>query len=323
MTKPLCVLVIEDSEDDTSLLIRELRRADYQPTFKRVESPEALSGALAAQIWDLVISDHTMPLLTGTDALEIVKKSGLDIPFLFYSGTLGEEAAVEAMKAGADDFIMKGNLGPLITAVGRVLDEAKTRQEHKKAQAQVEHQQEQIRVLHDLHLAIAATLDLRSALNLLVSKMERMLPYPVWISVRLVNPENAMLESITSANPEETEQGGNGWRAGRGLSELVFESRAPLVIRNAQLNPGVLHPEFFRKHGLVSYLGVPLIARDDVLGVLGLYTKVEHEFRGEEIEFLGALVNQAAIAIHNSRLYEHTRREALELVKANRKSRNS
>ncbi|MDZ4339326.1 MAG: ATP-binding protein [candidate division NC10 bacterium] len=134
MDTPLRLLIIEDSEDDALLLVRELRRAGHDVTFQRVETAEAMVAALNDQTWDLVISDHSMPHFNGMAALEILRKSDLDLPFLFVSGTLGEDAAVAAMKAGAHDYIMKGNLMRLVPAIERELREAGVRRDHRRAE---------------------------------------------------------------------------------------------------------------------------------------------------------------------------------------------
>src|SRR5712691_5436033 len=106
MGVPLCVLMIEDSEDDAVMVLRELKRAGYDVDFKRVDSPEALKACLAARQWDLIISDFSMPRFSGTDALKLVRSTGSDAPFLFVSGTMGEDAAVAALKDGAQDYII-------------------------------------------------------------------------------------------------------------------------------------------------------------------------------------------------------------------------
>src|SRR5438034_65164 len=98
MGKPLRVLMVEDSENDALLLLLALRRAGYEPTSERVDTPEALKAALKKDAWDIVISDYAMPQFSGLAALEIVKKGGLDLPFILVSGTIGEETAVEAMR---------------------------------------------------------------------------------------------------------------------------------------------------------------------------------------------------------------------------------
>src|SRR2546426_1149084 len=124
---PLRVLVVEDSEDDALLVVRELKRGGYEPTHERVATAEALEAALDRQSWDLVIGDHSMPHLSGMAALALVRERGLDVPFICVSGTISEEMAVAAMKAGANDWVTKGHLKRLLPAIERELREAKGR----------------------------------------------------------------------------------------------------------------------------------------------------------------------------------------------------
>jgi two-component system cell cycle sensor histidine kinase/response regulator CckA len=133
MDNPLRLLIVEDSEDDTLLLVRELERGGYKVTFEQVDTSESMRAALDRQPWDVVISDYSMPNFSGTAALKLLKEQGLDVPFIFVSGTIGEDTAVAAMKDGAHDFIMKGNLRRLLPAVERELGEAKLRREHRSA----------------------------------------------------------------------------------------------------------------------------------------------------------------------------------------------
>jgi diguanylate cyclase (GGDEF)-like protein len=134
VTKPLRALIVEDSEDDTELLLRELRRGGYEPMFARVDTVKAMSAALAARAWDIVFSDFTMPQFNAFDALALLRNTGLDLPFIIVSGTIGEDRAVIAMKAGAHDYILKGNLKRLVPAVERELREAHIRQERRQAE---------------------------------------------------------------------------------------------------------------------------------------------------------------------------------------------
>lgn len=139
MGKPLQVLIVEDSEQDAELLLRELRRGGYDPVSRRVDTPEALKAALDQQIWDIAFADYTMPHFNGAAALLLLRERGLDIPVIFVSGTIGEDIAVAAMKAGANDYIMKGNLKRLVPAVERELREANLRQEHRQAEEMIRH----------------------------------------------------------------------------------------------------------------------------------------------------------------------------------------
>ena len=123
--------------DDALLLLRELQNGGYDVTCERVDTSAAMNEALDRQPWDLVIADYTMPKFSGTDALEIIRGRALDCPFIFVSGTIGEDAAVAAMKLGADDYIMKGNLKRLVPAVERELRDAEARKKHRHTEERV------------------------------------------------------------------------------------------------------------------------------------------------------------------------------------------
>jgi len=134
MKSPLRALIVEDSENDTYLLLHDLERSDYEITHERVETAEALSAALDRENWDILFCDFTMPSFSGLKALEMVKERDIDLPFIFVSGTLGEEAAVQAMKVGAHDYVMKGNLARLIPSMERELREANVRRQRRNAE---------------------------------------------------------------------------------------------------------------------------------------------------------------------------------------------
>ncbi len=136
MGTQLRVLIVEDSVDDTDLLLREIRRAGYEPIYDRVDTPDGLRAALDGREWDVILSDYTMPSFSGTQALAMVRDRGLDIPFIFISGTIGEDLAVAAMRAGAHDYVTKGSLKRLIPAIERELREAELRRARARAEAE-------------------------------------------------------------------------------------------------------------------------------------------------------------------------------------------
>jgi two-component system, cell cycle sensor histidine kinase and response regulator CckA len=129
MAAPLQLLLVEDSEDDALLLVRELARAGFAPEVERVDNRAAMQAALDRRSWDLIIGDYSMPHFGGADALALVRDRGLDVPFIIVSGTIGEERAVAAMKAGATDYVPKGNLKRLVPVIERELREAAGRRE--------------------------------------------------------------------------------------------------------------------------------------------------------------------------------------------------
>ena len=136
---PLKVLIAEDSEDDALLLVRELQRGGYQVQMQRVDSSERMKAALKGQKWDLIITDHNMPNFDSGDALSLAKEYDVNVPFIVVSGSIGEEVAVDAMKSGAHDYVMKNNLTRLLPAIERELRESENRRAHQAAEARIRH----------------------------------------------------------------------------------------------------------------------------------------------------------------------------------------
>jgi PAS domain S-box-containing protein len=134
VSEPLRVLIVEDSEDDAHLVLRALRRAGYEPDFERVESAASMRAALAARHWDLILCDYVIPGFGGLEALELLQSCELDLPFILLSNKVSEEILVEAMRAGAKDFILKDRLDRLAPVIKRELLDAATRQGLQQAQ---------------------------------------------------------------------------------------------------------------------------------------------------------------------------------------------
>src|SRR5687768_13039017 len=140
MSTPLHLLIVEDSPLHADMLLRELRRAGYDPLYERVDTAEAMRGALErgapdGSAWELVLSDYYLGGgFSGLEALRLFKESGLDVPFIIVTGSVGEDQAVEAMKAGAHDYILKSSLTRLAAAVARELREADGRRARKRAE---------------------------------------------------------------------------------------------------------------------------------------------------------------------------------------------
>lgn len=154
--KPLRLLIVEDSEPDTELLLRELRRGGYEPVYERVDSAAAMQQALR-QRWDLIIADHSVWQLDSLTALGMVKAAGLDSPFIIVSGSISEDLAVQAMKAGASDYVFKGKLARLLPAIARGLAEAEERRARRAAEQALREREQQAAL--ELAAAYEATLD--------------------------------------------------------------------------------------------------------------------------------------------------------------------
>lgn len=140
MSISLRILMVEDADDDAALIVRLLQRNGYDPVCERVETAAAMRAALQ-QSWDLVIADYSLPQFSGIEALQLLRQSDQDLPFIIVSGTINEDMAVTAIKAGAQDYVLKSNLSRLIPAVERELREAASRAGHRRARQQLKLQQ--------------------------------------------------------------------------------------------------------------------------------------------------------------------------------------
>jgi two-component system cell cycle sensor histidine kinase/response regulator CckA len=144
-TQPLRLILVEDSEDDARLIVRTLRQGGFDVTWRRVENAEALDSLLGECPWDLIISDHGLPHFNAPTALRLVRGRSLDLPFIIVSGTIGEEVAVAAMKAGASDYLVKGQLARLVPAVQRELGEVEQRRQRRQVEETLRQTEDQLR----------------------------------------------------------------------------------------------------------------------------------------------------------------------------------
>lgn len=160
-TKLLRVLIVEDSENDAELLVHDLKRCGYDVIHERVQDADQMRAALARTTWDAVISDYTLPRFNGSAALHVLKATHQDLPFIIVSGTIGEETAVAALKAGAHDFLVKGKLARLAPAIERELREVSERRQHLCAQKALQQSEARFRSLveHAVFGIYQATVD--------------------------------------------------------------------------------------------------------------------------------------------------------------------
>ncbi len=149
MSDPLRVLIVEDSEDDALLLLRQLRKGGFTPTHRRVQTASDMKAALEQEPWDIIISDYNMPGFDGLAALALLREHNPDTPYIAISGAIGEESAVELLKSGAGDFIKKGNWARLDPAIRRELRDARVRSERRKAALALEEAEARYRGLFE------------------------------------------------------------------------------------------------------------------------------------------------------------------------------
>jgi signal transduction histidine kinase len=174
------MLILEDSEDDALLLLRELQRNGMDLYYERVDTAEALKHALMQGKWNFILSDYRMPGFNALEALAILQESGEDLPFIIVSGKIGEDQAVAAMKAGAGDYVMKDNLSRLVPAIQRELREADERRRRRVAEVALNDQFRQITTIFDSMNAIVHVADMQTHQLLFMNRFGALLAGAEW-----------------------------------------------------------------------------------------------------------------------------------------------
>jgi len=211
-----------------------------------------------------------------------------------------------------------GEMQQLATAFNRMAEGLEQREaEARRAEEELRRHLEKSTALREMNLALTSTLDLQTVLKMLLEKIGLLWPGTAAL-VWLKNPETRAWERTACWNFDEAAWKGRDPHMLPPVVKAVIESRSPIVISDVTVDPRILDREFYRRQGLVSYLGVPLVVKGETLGILSFLTHEEHLFSAEEIDFLSTLAGQAAMAIHNSQLHAETKVQTLELEKANR-----
>ena len=299
---PTKLLLVEDSGGDAGPLRAAISQASGPDRHFELVHVFRLADALQClreAPFDLVLLDLSLPDSDGIETLLRLQAAASTLPVVIMTDLNDEAMAVEAMRRGAQDYLVKGDGDSRV--VVRAIRQAI---ERKRIDVQLQHQRERQAVLHEVNLAITSTLDLHSVLDLFLERVSRLLPNFA-VTVRLADPESGELKPLACRNLDERD-----WKkvlpSERRVerAKAVMTARKPLVIRDATAHSTTSALDFLIHNGLVSYVGVPLMVQGECLGVIGFYTRERREFAGEEVELLATLAGQAAVAIHNSQLYE-------------------
>ena len=312
--KPLKVLIVEDSEDDTTLLLRELRKAGYAPVYKRVDTAVEMSDALDAESWDIVISDHLMPTFSSLDALRLLHTKGFDLPFIIVSGQIGEETAIGAMKAGANDYVMKGNLNRLVPAIEREILDAQVRREGLQSKAELTAQEEELLRMHARHLAM---------LNRISQSLNEVKDFDSLLRKALDGIVKAMrfssgvlfLQDETTREFKLVANNGVNLELINILNQTLVIATTDSAAKNSQ-SPGFL--KHLLDHTLVidssklglpsannnSMISVPLKSAGKLIAMVILVSSGKIILSKEEKQFMNTLGSQAGVAIENALLLQ-------------------
>ena len=302
---PLRVLIAEDSEDDARLLLRELERAGFDPAHERVDSASAMQAALDRHPWDLVIGDYSMPEFSGPAALALLRARDLDTPFIFVSGTIGEDVAVEAMKAGAQDFLTKGNLRRLIPAIERELRDAEVRRERRRAQTALLERARLAELTSDVGIALTQSGGLRAMLQLCAEALVRHLDV-AFARIWTLDEASGILELQASAGMYTHIDGAHS-RVPLGQYKIgaIARERRPQLTNQVVGDPQVHDQEWARREGLVAFAGYPLVVHERVLGVMAMFAR--HVLSEFVPKALASVASAVAVGIERKRAEEALR----------------
>lgn len=318
MNSNLRILFIEDSENDTLLLLRELQKGGYEVEWERVQTAPDIEAALTHQSWDLIVCDYSMPSMSAPQALMILQNSGLDIPFIIISGTIGEEVAVSALKSGANDFLVKGKLARLIPAIEREMKEARNRRERKQAEDTLNRQGEELRQRSNELARLY-----RASESLLSGAMTNLTGLASTIVLTVLREFEHSNCSLLLLNKETNE-----------LERLAIEGPYASQIKNAKLNlngsglaakairsghiinvPEVTaDPDYIRNWDAArSEMVIPLQFGHEVIGALDVQSSEPAAFEANDERLMTIFAERAALALERTRLHEQTVRQVERL----------
>jgi putative nucleotidyltransferase with HDIG domain len=304
MAIPLRALIIEDSEDDMELLLRELRRGGYDPKTLRVETLEAMHNALDSNTWDIIFSDYSLPKFSGLAALELYRERALNIPFIILSGTIGEGTAVAAMKAGASDYIMKGNLARLIPAIQRELREAEVRQDRRWAEIVQS-------ALYVISKAANANIDLNNFYRMIHAVLDELMEAKNFY-IALYDPDQKIIvfpyfhDYVTHSSPQQ---------ATRLLTEYVFRTGKSQLITPQVFDQLVLRGDLSYSGSFsTEWMGAVLKNGEQSIGVIAIHSAEDGVHYSErELAILDFVADQAELLILRKQTEEQIKNANLEL----------
>ena len=258
----LHVLMVEDSEDDALLIIRELKKGGYNPVHERVETAAAMKKALQEKQWDIILCDYKIPKFSGAHAIALLQETNIDIPLIIVSGTIGEETAIECMRSGAHDYVMKNNLSRLCLAVGRELEEAEVIVQRKRMGEDLEESENKYRLSFENVTDVIYTIDKDLNILSVSPSVERVLGYKPQDFIG--QPVSALGNILT---PESFEQ------AIANISVILKGETISLMVYRFIAKDGTI------KYGEVS--GSPMMRNGKIIGIISVARNITERKRAE------------------------------------------
>lgn len=310
LPSPLRLLIVEDDSVDVELVVLTLQAAKIIFTYEAADTLEACQELLAVQTFDALLSDYRLPGFTAYQVLQKLQQAQLDIPFILVTGSLGEEAAVECIKSGMTDYVLKERLFRLPTVLMRSLQEFALRRQQQAAMAQIQQQAQQEAMINRIVQAMRGTLVLEEVLQTTADQLHTALKVDRCLIIQ-PNLDGVMTAQYVSA--------------ATGDREAILNYACPLsasyraVLTQGQLlqansineitlpEPRALSEQF----GIQSLLMMPLIHQLECLGAISLHQcDRERDWTDNEVALVQAIADQCAIAIHQARLFQQIQQQA-------------
>jgi response regulator RpfG family c-di-GMP phosphodiesterase len=313
MKKPLRVLMVEDSEDDALLTIHVLRKGGYDPVYERVETAEAMRKALEKGSWDVIICDYQMPKFNGFTAIALLKETNIDIPLIIVSGAIGEETAVECMRSGANDYVMKNNLSRLTPAVERELKEEESRVQRKQAEEALRKSRDSVEQLAEERARIAeigrivgSTLDINQVYERVATEARKLIPYDRLLVNRKITQDGEFIVDYIAGVDNPRRRIGDLYPSRGSATGVAMGMRTGILIQPDDAEEiKDLYPNLYEtfKTGLRSTMSVPLIAKDEVIGTMNFRSKKLKAYTEKDLQLAESIGMQIAGAIANAQLF--------------------
>jgi PAS domain S-box-containing protein len=295
--RALRLLMVEDSRRDAEMLLLTLTEAGFDVHHTRVQTAADLRAALANDAWDLVITDFQMPQFDAFGTVAVLRETDVDLPCFVVSGTIGEEVAVQCMRAGSRDYFLKTHLARLPAAIRRELGEAAERAERRRMERALE-------ALQDLAFTTGGPAQPAEIARVAVDRARDLLRVDI-AALYWWEPEGDRLVLVAqTGDPRQVRV--ESLAPGVGVSGLAFAKRAPVIVADYSRPP----PDVTVPNGLLmegSAIAVPIAVGDRVLGALYLRSNALRVFEPHETRSLSLLAAQVGPALDSGRLFRHLR----------------
>jgi PAS domain S-box-containing protein len=314
MSRPINVLVLEDVPSDAELMIHELRRAGFDAKWRRVDTEKDYLASLDA-LPDIILSDYSLPQFDALKALQFLQDRRLKIPFIIVSGAITEELAVECMKLGAADYLIKDRLARLGQAVTRALEQKRLRDEHRNAEARVRHLNEVLHAIRDVDGVILHERDTERLLAETCKILIRTRGYRmVWIGLIEEGHKRVIPRACAGYGTDYIDDIIITWdetETGKGPTGTAIRTGQPNVFRNILENSRALPwRKEVLKRGFASSAAAPIVYGERMFGALNVYTTLPDAFDEEEVSLLKELACDLAFALQS--IEEEAKRKSAE-----------